>query len=218
MTEKCLNRRIQLFENDVTQHIRYFCMVTILFFLLIPAYSQKAVPVKHLSPGECDNFVKIEGSTNVNRFEFLQQIPEKSKEDKPLPDHARLLTIQIPAHNFSASNPLMYNDFLKLIQAENHPIITILIYYNPGEFINNEDNQITSKIEVKLAGQQRSYTIPGKLVICKNRLLRVQGSVRLKLEDFNLEPPTKFFGMVKVNQEIFVNFGLTMDNLLLTKN
>ena len=38
--------------------------------------------------------------------------------------------------------------------------------------------------------------------------VRVTGSTRLRLTDFGIEPPTKFFGLVRVHNEIDVHFDL----------
>ncbi|WP_462317848.1 hypothetical protein [Marinilabilia sp.] len=68
------------------------------------------------------------------------------------------------------------------------------------------------KIEVGLAGETQTYKIPGEVYECRKSGVHLQGKVNINLKDFGLEPPTKFMGMVKVNKEVFINFGLTLDN------
>jgi hypothetical protein len=180
------------------------------------AQSEKSGQLLESTDGK--DFVRIEGSTNLNSFVFFQKLTNSAQAQVNDGDKKSQLSINIPAHNFEASNPLMYKDFLELIKAHEHPIIRIIIFYNPKEFLVTSKNKISSIIEIKLAGHQQSYTIPGTLHQCSDQTIRVEGSIKLNLNDFNLEPPTKFFGMVKVNDEVYVNFGLTMENDLLTKN
>jgi hypothetical protein len=208
-------------SGKLSTWIRRVCfngLVLLALFLPSKGLAQDNLPVNLPAMNECTDYVWIEGSTNINRFAFFQQLKFGSKDQISLGSHKSQLRIDIPANNFEASNPLMYADFLKLIKAEDHPFISITIYYNPKDLVSNTSKQLNSIIEVKLAGNLQCYSIPGTLHVCHDRSLRVNGSIKINLNDFQLEPPTKFFGMVKVNQEVFVNFGLTMENNLLTKN
>lgn len=198
--------------------LKVFCILSFVALWHPALVAQNHLKVNLPSKHDCTNFVIIEGSTNVNKFSFFQSFDSQSKNQVTNDNQKKILTIEIPVHNFEASNPLMYDDFLKLIKAESYPVISIFIHLNTSEFNVSNIKSINPKIEVKLAGKQKVYFIPGALAYCQDQSLRVQGSVKINLNDFNLEPPTKFFGMVKVNQEVFVNFGLTMDNNLLTKN
>lgn len=189
-----------------------------LFVFYTSISAQSHFTNKTKEKNECINFVQIEGSTNINNFAFHQQFDGFSKSPIVNDGKNNLISIDIPARNFEASNPMMYDDFLKLIKADTYPIISILIHYFPNELSNPDNQQITSNILVTLAGMQKSYIIPGVLQNCHNHQIRIQGTVKLNLNDFNLEPPTKFLGMVRVNKEVFVNFGLTMQNNFLTKN
>ncbi len=217
----CPTKISPAFKHTGSSHTKLLKALWVLLFvaLLHPVLvAQNHLKVNLPSKHDCSNFVIIEGSTNVNKFAFFQSFEGHSKNQITNDNQGKILTIEIPVHNFEASNPLMYDDFLKLIKAEIYPIISIFIHLNPNDFRELNIQNINPKIEVKLAGKQRVYYIPGALAYCQDQNLHVQGSVKINLNDFNLEPPTKFFGMVKVNQEVLVNFGLTMDNNLLTKN
>lgn len=59
---------------------------------------------------DCNSYVKIEGSTNVNRFYFQQAI-EDPKYPQNYVSKDGYITLTIPIRKFEASNPLMYSDF-----------------------------------------------------------------------------------------------------------
>jgi hypothetical protein len=168
----------------------------------------------HASVGikECDDYIKINGSTNINHFHFVQNIDEKLtplKKEKKTQD---TLTIKIPAHNFEPSNPMMYKDFLEFIKADKYPYIDITIFFNNVRLPAGPPSAIVPKIKVGLAGQTHTYKIPGYVKECRDKKLHISGKIDIDLKDFGLEPPTKFMGMVKVNNEVFINFGLTLDH------
>lgn len=171
-----------------------------------------------INHNDCVDFVSIQGSTNVNEFSFLQLLNQK---ESPIKFHTQegYITLQIPAHNFEASNPLMYKDFISLIKADKHPFIAIRFHYNPYELYekNGQTSAIDSEIYITLAGEEKKYKIPGQIHLCHDRALRIMGDIKINLDDFQLQAPSKFMGMVKVNNEVFVNFGLKMEQNLISK-
>lgn len=199
-------------------------VIQILFiFLLLTSvknsmFAQLKMVHHKVEPGNCSSYVLIEGSTNINNFTFFQYFDDKAKEQFIFVEKSEKLIVQIPANKFEASNPMMHDDFLELIKADLYPKINILIYYNPKELTYPYNKEILSKIIVKLAGTENNYTIQAKLFVCKDQNIRINGSVKLNLMDFHLKPPVKFLGMVKVNKEVLVNFGIILPNSLLTKN
>jgi hypothetical protein len=171
-----------------------------------------------INHNDCVDFVSIHGSTNVNEFSFLQLLNDR---ESPIRFHTQegYITIQIPAHNFEASNPLMYNDFISLIKADQHPYIAIRFHYNPYELYekNGQTSAIASEVYITLAGEEKKYKIPGQIHLCYDKALRIMGGIKINLDDFQLQAPSKFMGMVKVNNEVFVNFGLKMEQNLISK-
>ncbi|GAO31154.1 hypothetical protein JCM15548_13491 [Geofilum rubicundum JCM 15548] len=113
----------------------------------------------------------------------------------------------------------MHQDFIDLIKADDHPYIAIRFHYNPYELFekNGQTGTIDSEIYITLAGEEKKYAIPGQIHLCQDKALRINGNIKINLNDFHLKPPSKFMGMVKVNNEVFVNFGLKMEQNLITR-
>ncbi len=170
------------------------------------------IPHHHkTSIGQCDNFIKIEGSTNINHFHFEQVFTNKEHIIKAQKNAGEVIRLKIPARDFKPSNPMMYNDFLELIKASEYPYINITIFMDETRLPAGPEKIVTPKIRVGLAGETSTYEIPGETHKCKTNATHIQGKIKINLQDFNLEPPTKFMGMVKVNNEVFINFGLTLN-------
>jgi hypothetical protein len=159
----------------------------------------------------CDNFIKINGSTNVNHFYFFQKLNDSGKIIKNKDSHSNeSLEILIPAYDFEPSNPMMYDDFLEFIKAGEYPNIEITIFFNNPKLPAGGSGNIAPRIKIGLAGQTHIYKIPGQLEECRENSLHISAKVNIDLKDFGLEPPSKFMGMVKVKNEVFINFGLTL--------
>lgn len=174
--------------------------------------------ISMLNHNNCSNFVRIEGSSNVNQFYFEQNVTKPRPGITIYQQSSEYIELELPVKYFEASNPRMRNDFMELIKASDYPYISIFIKLSENNFEPQLNQKVTSTIKVKLAGQEKEYQLPGTIHVCENNSLRLQGTLELDIKDFNLKPPTKFMGMVKVNREVFIKFGLIINNNLLTKS
>ncbi len=206
-------------QNSGLTHNLFVLFATVVFFILT-ATPSKGQPMADPDPPHhgvaettlCDNYIKIDGSTNVNHFHFIQEIKSEKEIIKRPDNHSETLVLKIPAHDFEPSNPMMYKDFLEFIKANEYPDIEITIFLNTTRLPAGPDNTIAPRIKIGLAGKNHIYKIPGEIKECRDKNLHITGRVNIDLEDFGLEPPTKFMGMIKVSNEVFINFGLTINN------
>lgn len=184
------------------------CM-TALFFLNLALH--QSTGTEYGSKGK----ISIVGTTNVNSFTLdgiLSRIiisPDAVIKENQAGNTGKFW-FRIPAKNFTCSNQQIYNDFLELIKAREHPNILIgfssadihRICANPGVYF------ITT--EVKLAGRVSSYKVRCSVVSGSSKQLTVSGVQDMKLTDFQITPPQKLFGLIKVNNEILVNFAFNV--------
>lgn len=160
----------------------------------------------------CHNYLNITGNTNINRFEFRLDFP--THKIFPVDDrhviseqNSETYEIPIPVRRFEASNQLIYHDFLELVKAKLYPVIIIGIGYEQlKDFIDGEDYTIQN-IKITLAGVTREYPVSFVVNSCSGDLIYISGYKNIKLTDFNLEPPEKFQGLVKVKDDLLINFG-----------
>ncbi|MGQ1946918.1 YceI family protein [Geofilum sp. OHC36d9] len=192
---------------------------TILVTTLISPVIEAQVASKNTSQTECSNFVRIEGSSNVNQFYFEQFINDWQTKEISFNQDKDTIILKILASNFVPSIPMMYEDFIHLIKADQHPEIQITIETPPDIWWKQDSlNQINTKITIQLAGTSKKYEIPGTFQICHNHSLHLKGAITLNLTDFDLHPPSKFMGMIKVKDEVFVKFGLVLEDKLIISN
>jgi hypothetical protein len=60
-------------------------------------------------------------------------------------------------------------------------------------------------MKITIAGITHFYRIDCTVVTCSGNYF-LMGAQRIKLTDFDIEPPEKFFGLVKVSDEINVSY------------
>ncbi len=159
----------------------------------------------------CNNFISISGETNLNSFELQQKVPDHlicGADDSqwvPVPEE-KLYMITIPVHNFIANNSIVYKDFLKLVNAPEHPNIFIFISEDQLESLFKGRSSYSPTIGVFVNGVTRTYKIPCQISDCFDGKITLSGSTILMLTDFKLDPPQKSLGLIKVQNELIVKF------------
>jgi hypothetical protein len=175
--------------------------------LLIYSYGSAAEKDKGKADAdsECNNFILIQGSSNVNRFQLVNQSPH-IKIDSELKDFSGNRNIQIPVYDFKAANNHMLKDFYDMVNVSEYPYIQITIEPKGRADFDETSGLTNFKTEITLAGNSNSYTVPCEIVTCENSAYLLKGNLKIKLTDFNIDPPEKVFGAIKVNNEVFINF------------
>ncbi len=158
----------------------------------------------------CGNFIVINGESNINKFSF-SYIPSLINNDsRTNKTENEKIDLKIPVRMFKPSNPGMYDDFLTLLNAEEYPYFRIsLLPGDPGRD-GNLSFPDKERISVTLAGVTREYSVDCTLTYCNDRLI-LKGEQTVRLTDFKLTPPVRLKGIVKVENEVSVNFGFILN-------
>lgn len=189
---------------------RYFILITITTFSL---FSQKT-ELAGFSSGKCLSFIVIAGETNINNFEFTMDFGDRglviNSENKKFGSSGKerdYYEISVPVKNFESNNKLIYKDFLELLKADEYPFVVIGIPYNQlNRILSGETNEIP-EIKITIAGVTNYYKVPGLTDVCTPESRYINGEKTIRLTDFNLNPPEKFQGLIKVKDNVIINFG-----------
>lgn len=154
----------------------------------------------------CLNFIHITGESNVNQFSFSFNQSEILNRKVGGSSDTGDVIIRIPIREFRASNQMMYSDFLEMMKESEYPIIEICFKRKQLYRANAGNNGSCPDIQITIAGVTRVYKIDCSIFPCADNLF-IQGEKKLKLTDFRLKPPVKLKGLVKVSNDINVNFG-----------
>jgi hypothetical protein len=154
------------------------------------------------------SYVEIHGTTNVNSFNcsYNASLPENQFEVTILEKGTELEIHHEPLFlkviNFKCPNPQMTDDFHDLLEFENYPFIIFQL--------NKITNRNIAHIMIEMAGEKQSYTVNLHNTV-QNDKLTSNATMQLCITDFGLEAPEKFFGMVKVNENIEVEFKIDIN-------
>lgn len=154
----------------------------------------------------------ITGDTNISAFSCIFN-------PKKLPNSILVLHVNNPSEiqlknailvlnneGFDCGNKQINKDFHSLLQTEEYPEIRLEV----KKIRLEKDSKAKAEVNISIAGKQNQYSVPVRIV--SEPATCFEGSLELDINDFGLEPPKKLFGMIKVKEDIQINFNLSVEN------
>ncbi|MFO7977404.1 MAG: YceI family protein [Bacteroidales bacterium] len=155
---------------------------------------------------ECESHISIHGSSNVNQFQLINHNPRIVKRSDQGQEEERSQRIEIPVNEFQGDNKRMREDFLELVNASEYPLIIMTIEPRNLEECLKARGLSDFKTEITMAGVTQHYIVPCGVDTCERSGYVLRGSLEVELTDFGIDPPRKFFGLVKVNNEVLIDY------------
>lgn len=144
-------------------------------------------------------------TTNVN--DFTCECKETDfKYTETYTTSVKKVKILFPLVAFNCPKKLMEKDLQKLFESEKFPYAKLTVVS-----FDSSEGQII--LQLSLKDKTKEY----KLQLAKteiNKRSYLKGSQTIKLKDYNVVPPTKMMGLVKVSDEVTVSFMIPEEELL----
>jgi hypothetical protein len=166
---------------------------------------------------EAGSKLSIQGSTNVNKFtckfdgylgsDTLQYHRNHRTGTLNFSSNEMI----IPVRSFDCGAKQISNDFRKTLKSETYPRLTIALRSLENPF-NQNDCLIDGVVDITLAGVTTKYTVSYLVNLNKNTIL-LKGIRPVKFSDFGLEAPTKLQGLIRVDEELNVEFNLVLKEI-----
>jgi hypothetical protein len=193
-------------RKDDKMKLQYF----ICGFLLAVGYLLQnnfaAGQEKTLSEADCESYIEIHGSSNINQFQLINHNPKIIRHSGGDEMNQGYQRVEIPADQFEGNNNRMRNDFLEMINASEYPFIIMAIEPRSLAECRKIKGMSDFKTIITIAGVSQNYVVPCAIYACENSGYVLKGNLEVKLTDFGIDPPRKFFGIVKVNNEVFIDY------------
>jgi hypothetical protein len=163
---------------------------------------------------EKNSTLRIEGSSNISDFtcdinQYLNRdtlIYTRDAKSRILLFQRSSLTIDVS--QFDCHHKYITADLRKILRSEEHPNLKI-------HFVSMEDfealhktEQVKGVVDIELAGIRKRMEIIYTCIPKGERNMELNGSRNMYFSDFNLSPPRKLAGLIRINQQITVNFKL----------
>ena len=159
----------------------------------------------------------IDGKTNVNSFQCaITQyfgrdtlvLQEGGRNKRPVFTKGY---VGLEAASFDCGMPIMTKDFGKTIKSNEYPFIVIeFVSFERGAGSQLAGGKFKGKLKISLGGVTKAFDVDCTIEAKNSGMIHLQGGRDFTFSDFNLEPPSKMMGMVKVSDALKVNFHLVL--------
>ncbi len=164
--------------------------------------------------------ITIDGKTNVNSFQCATAkyigkdtlVLIEGSRRKPFFEKGY---VGLDASSFDCGMPVMTHDFSKTIKAKNYPSIFIEFISFERIPVYTSEDKFKGKVRISLAGVTKTFQMDCTIEPKETGYIHLKGGRSFTFSDFALEAPQKMMGLIKVNDELVVNFHLV---LLLDRN
>lgn len=151
---------------------------------------------------------EVKGSAQLPApLDTIRPVSHTPEQDKT----AAEVNVRIPIRAFECGNSRMTRDLQETLEMEQHPEIRFSLSDATLES-SGDSSKAWSKIEVlgqlTISGTERLVRINTGARPLGNERYQVRGCLPVKMTYFGIEPPTKAFGLIRVKNEIRVQFDL----------
>lgn len=153
--------------------------------------------------------IVIKGQSNVNRFQchYNQDLVHSeitvthfTKNQTTFLNNA---IIEIKSEGFDCAHKMITRDLKSVLKSHEYSNIVVVI----NEIIETNTGMI-AKVIIEIAGVEKKYTFP---VIFDANENNVKGELKIDIKDFKLKAPKKILGLIKLNEEVAINFNLFLE-------
>jgi len=160
------------------------------------------------------SYIEIKGKSNVNTFGCSSKGPFKTTplEFSQHKGGAILLkgAITLDVNALDCNNKMLNHDLRRTLKASEYPAFTIrFLSLDRMPQPESSVDFVSGKVEIELAGKKRIVELRYAFTKTSNGL-KLEGSRDFCFHDFNLTPPQKVGGLIKVKDQFDVAFGLTL--------
>jgi hypothetical protein len=164
---------------------------------------------------DTDSRLSIHGATNINRFtctidsyrrrDTLHYFNNYASSEMQFIANAMI----IPIRMFDCGSAQISRDFRNTLKSNLHPDLKIRFISLTGNSIIR-DESLKGRMDITLAGVTRRYDVNFKTLV-EGKDVILSGMHPVNFGDFNLTAPEKFRGMIRVRDELQVEFHLVLE-------
>ncbi|HMQ05715.1 MAG TPA: hypothetical protein PKC30_00370 [Saprospiraceae bacterium] len=191
------------------------CIFTIVFAVSTAAYTYTDPSKSEEWKIKTNSTLNVVGKTNINSFTC--SIDSYNREDtlkyESIFQYDRGIKVRgnlvIEVDEFDCKHRVMTRDLQKTLRSDEYPHMQIkFISFTKGLNEASHEDKVKGLVEIGLAGKVKNYEVNYQIVNMGNDQLVLIGYRPVLFTDFGLKPPSKLGGIIKVENELEVEFRM----------
>jgi polyisoprenoid-binding protein YceI len=169
-------------------------------------------------PIEPKSRLYISGTSNVNSFDCQYMDQFKVGTATVGRDTANRtlyfsdLNLLVPTKGLDCDNSKINSDLCDALKAEKYPYIKVNVHdatlLEGALDVKGRSGKIRANATITITNQSRKVALDVKATRLESNRVRLVSSKTLKMTDFGVEPPSVLFGLIRVRDDITINFDL----------
>ena len=194
--------------------MKAFLIVLAMLLVMLMVSAQTLEHRLIVQPSSC---LYIEGTTNINTYECAIKryagndtlvLHEGGRNIRPVFVKG---AVALDASSCDCGIPLMTSDFRKAINSKEHPSIIIdFISFERMPVYASRPDQFKGILKISLAGVTKVFEVNCSINATQAGIIHLDGSRVFNFSDFNITPPTRMLGAIRVDQALTVTFHLQL--------
>jgi len=148
----------------------------------------------------------------VTRIDGTARLPDRAQGiPKETSDEQTAVKVRVPVRSVDCGNSMMTNDLQEALKMEEHPEIQFeLVHGTMGERVDTSAHwrRVDALGSLTVAGTKRLIRLDGAARALDQNHFRLRGCLPIQMTDFNVDPPSKAFGLIRVKNRVEVQFDL----------
>ncbi len=126
------------------------------------------------------------------------------------------ISVGLPVKSLNCGKQAMNRDMYGALKAEEHPTISYqlleasLASESSDTLSDGEWMSIRTRGIMEIAGVQDTTSVFVQGRIIDNNQFQVKGSKNIHMDTYNIDPPSKMFGLIRTSKELTVHFDVTV--------
>jgi len=155
--------------------------------------------------------IKIEGTSSLHDWEMkvenVQSVQRIEINANELVIHS--VELKIPVKSITSDNSIMDSKTFDALKGKQFPFVKFTATQSK---LALEKGVFKGKIMgmLEIAGKTKQVEIPITGIIKDNNILEVNGSYRIDMTQYGVEPPTAMFGTLKTGKYVLVSFSFEL--------
>jgi hypothetical protein len=195
-------------------------------FCILPLFAYPGSGNMYTYQVRDNSWVSLSGTTNVNSFTCTSHgdIPRGFILADILPgSNAIYFTdaqLGLKVASFDCQNRMMNKDLHEALGGTKSPYISIdLVEIRPHESVKRGDEgKVRATVVININGQKKHTDITVDFRQGPTFDMVIAGSRKLKMSDFGIDPPSPALGLVRVRDEVTIQFHLFIETSLITES
>ena len=190
--------------------------------LPLAACATRTPTAEPVTPAPGTDVVWVTGSTNFNTFSCqatdvavstqaaLEEVSRTRSDGLPAVQSGALA---IPVKSLDCGNPKMNSDLRKTLAADVNPVITFRL----GEYAilnRTEPRKVKMDGALRIGNREQVVSVTGVVARDASGILRLRGERAINVRTFDIQPPRRFGGLMRVHEVVIVHFDVAVRPLI----